>query len=196
MVNPNFRAECNSALINQFASWLHDDIMQSLARELISRKPRIWFIQFQAEIANLSQSHLRKTKTKVTASGVEDNVEDQCPSQKAKLEESTSVDHIRALIESNRHLASQIETLTNITTHQVQSFAKQVSAQPVPQNTNPRKPVLGKGPEPRPKRPLPDEKPYVQNIVGGVSVCQGCPTPIFTQPAPNNLVFRMVAIRP
>ena len=27
MVNPNFRAECNSALINQFASGLHDDIM-------------------------------------------------------------------------------------------------------------------------------------------------------------------------
>ena len=74
--------------------------------------------------------------------------------------------------------------------------AKQVSAQPVPQNTNLRKPVLGKGPEPRPKRPLPDEKPYVQKIVGGVSVCQGCPTPISTQPAPNNLVFRMVAIRP
>ena len=74
--------------------------------------------------------------------------------------------------------------------------AKQVSAQPVPQNTNPRKPVLGKGPKPRPKRPLPDKKPYVQKIVGGVSVCQGCPTPISTQPAPNNLVFRMVAIRP
>ena len=28
MVNPNFRAECNSALINQFTSGLHDDIMQ------------------------------------------------------------------------------------------------------------------------------------------------------------------------
>ena len=27
MVNPNFRAECNSALINQFASGLHDNIM-------------------------------------------------------------------------------------------------------------------------------------------------------------------------
>ena len=27
MVNPNFRAECNSALINQFASSLHDNIM-------------------------------------------------------------------------------------------------------------------------------------------------------------------------
>ena len=27
MVNPNFRAECNSALINQFMSGLHDNIM-------------------------------------------------------------------------------------------------------------------------------------------------------------------------
>ena len=31
MVNPNFKAEYNSALINQFMSGLHDDIMQSLA---------------------------------------------------------------------------------------------------------------------------------------------------------------------
>ena len=58
MVNPNFRAECNSTLINQFASGLYDDIMQPLARDLISRKPGISFIQFQAEIANLSQSCL------------------------------------------------------------------------------------------------------------------------------------------
>ena len=54
MVNPNFRAECNSALINQFVSGLHDDIMQPLTRDLISGKPGISFIQFQAEIANLS----------------------------------------------------------------------------------------------------------------------------------------------
>ena len=51
--------------------------------------------------------------------------------------------------------------------------AKQVSAQPVQQNTNPRKPVLGKGPEPRSKRPLPDAKPYVQKIVGGKDLNQG-----------------------
>ena len=44
-------------------------------------------------------------------------MEDQRPLKKAKSEESTSVDHIKALIESNRHLASQIQTLTNITTH-------------------------------------------------------------------------------
>ena len=58
MVNPNFRAECNSALINQFMSGLRDDIMRPLARDLISQKPGISFIQFQAEIANLSRSHL------------------------------------------------------------------------------------------------------------------------------------------
>ena len=58
MVNPNFRAECNSALINQFTSSLCDDIMRPLARDLIFRKPGISFIQFRAEIAYLSRSHL------------------------------------------------------------------------------------------------------------------------------------------
>ena len=74
--------------------------------------------------------------------------------------------------------------------------AKQVSAQPVPQERNPAQPVLGKGAEPRRNRPLPNEKPFVQKIVGGVSVCQGCPTRISKQPAPNDLVFKLVAIRP
>ena len=74
--------------------------------------------------------------------------------------------------------------------------AKQVSAQPVPQERNPGQPVLGKGPEPRPNRPLQNEKPFVQKIVGGVSVCQGCPTKISKQPTPNDLVFKLVAIRP
>ena len=41
MVNPNFRAECNSALINQFANGLRDNIMRPLAHDLISRKPGI-----------------------------------------------------------------------------------------------------------------------------------------------------------
>ena len=52
-------------------------------------------------------------------------MEDQHPSKKAKSEESTSVDQIKALVESNRQLASQIETLTNISTHQVHSLAAQ-----------------------------------------------------------------------
>ena len=52
-------------------------------------------------------------------------MEDQYPSKKAKSKESTNVNHIKALVESNRHLASQIKTLTNITTHQVQSLVAQ-----------------------------------------------------------------------
>ena len=125
MVNPNFRAECNSALINQFASGLCDDIMRPLTRDLISCKPGISFIQFRAEIANLSRSRLRKTKTRVTTSRVEEDAEEQLPSKKAKSEESVSIDQIKVLVESNRQLASQIETLTNITTHQVHSSAAQ-----------------------------------------------------------------------
>ena len=74
--------------------------------------------------------------------------------------------------------------------------AKQVSAQPIPQDTNTRKIILGKGSEPRPKRPLPDEKPYVQKITSGVSVCQGCPTKIDRKAPPNDLVIKLLAIRP
>ena len=52
-------------------------------------------------------------------------MEDQHPSKKAKSEESNIVIQLKALIESNRQLASQIKTLTNITTHQVHSLAAQ-----------------------------------------------------------------------
>ena len=52
-------------------------------------------------------------------------MEEQHPYKKAKSEESVSIDQIKVLVESNRQLASQIETLTNITTHQVHSSAAQ-----------------------------------------------------------------------
>ena len=52
-------------------------------------------------------------------------MKEQHPSKKAKFEESISIDQIKVLMESNRQLASQIETLTNITTHQVHSLAAQ-----------------------------------------------------------------------
>ena len=52
-------------------------------------------------------------------------MEEQRPSKKAKSEESVSINQIKVLVESNRQLASQIETLTNITTHQVHSLAAQ-----------------------------------------------------------------------
>ncbi|MCG8623205.1 MAG: hypothetical protein MJE68_14565, partial [Proteobacteria bacterium] len=56
--------------------------------------------------------------------------------------------------------------------------------------------LLGKGPEPRQIRPLPNEKPFVMKMPGGVSVCQGCPTKIDKKNEPHNLVFKLRAIRP
>ena len=44
IINSNFQSECNSALINQFTSGLRNDIMQPLARDLISRRPEIALI--------------------------------------------------------------------------------------------------------------------------------------------------------
>ena len=70
------------------------------------------------------------------------------------------------------------------------------SQQEGPQESNPEQPVLGRGPEPRQNRPLPNEKPFVSKIVSGVSVCQGCPTKIDKKKAPNDLVIKLKAIRP
>ena len=58
--------------------------------------------------------------------------------------------------------------------------------------------VLGRGPEPRKIRSLPNEKPYIVYSQPSVSVCQGCPKVIEykSMKAPNNLVIRLKAIRP
>ena len=129
IINPYFQSECNTALINQFASGLCDDIMQPLARDLISRKPDISFVKFRAEVANLSRSRQRKSKTKFSSNMVEDEPEVQRPSKKAKMEESVSSAQIKSLLETNRHLASKIEALTNITSNQVYGSAKTNSSQ-------------------------------------------------------------------
>ena len=134
IINPNFQSECNTALINQFASGLRDDIMQPLARDLISRKPDISFVKFRAEVANLSRSRQRKSKTKVSSNMVDDEPEVQRPSKKAKTEETVSSSQIESLLETNRHLASKIEALTNITSNQVYGSAKTNSSQGRPPN--------------------------------------------------------------
>ena len=107
IINPNFQTECNTALINQFASGLRDDIMRPLARDLISRRPDISFVKFRAEVANLSRSRQRKSKTKVSSNVVEDEPDIQRPSKKAKTEESVSSSQIQSLLEANKNLASK-----------------------------------------------------------------------------------------
>ena len=66
-----------------------------------------------------------------------------------------------------------------------------------------QQPVLGSGPEPRKVRPIPSvpgspNPPYVTQTVFNVSKCQGCDVPIDSKnmAAPNNLLFRLKAIRP
>ena len=58
--------------------------------------------------------------------------------------------------------------------------------------------LLGRGPEPRPNRPLPNEKPYVTQSFFKISVCQGCPKEIDSKgmKCPHDLVIRLKAIRP
>ena len=63
-------------------------------------------------------------------------------------------------------------------------------------------PVLGSGPEPRKVRPIKStcefpNPPYVVHSLYNMSRCQGCPEKInSTLPAPNDLFFRMKAVRP
>ena len=103
IINQNFQSECNSALINQFASGLRDGIMRPLARDLISRRPEISFVKFRAEVANLSKSRQRKSKTKITSNMVEDETDTQRPSKKAKTEETISSSKIQSLVEANKN---------------------------------------------------------------------------------------------
>ena len=178
IINPNFQSECNTALINQFASGLRDDIMRPLARDLISRKPDISFVKFRAEVANLSRSRQRKSKTKVSSNMVEDEPEVQRPSKKAKTEETVSSSQIESLLETNRHLASKIEALTNITSNQVYGSAKTNSSQGRPPNKgreqNPTQkennPYLGKTQEPVPTKGL-------DGSLNITDICRYCKNP-------------------
>ena len=65
ITNPVFQAECNSALIHQFANGLCDEIIRLLAKDLVNRKPGIPFIKFRSEVTNLSGSQLKRTLLKL-----------------------------------------------------------------------------------------------------------------------------------
>ena len=178
IINPNFQTKCNTALINQFASGLHDDIMRPLARDLISRRLDISFVKFRAEVANLSRSRQRKSKTKVSSNVVEDEPDIQRPSKKAKTEESVSSSQIQSLLEANKNLASKIEALTSITSNQVYGSAKTNSSQGRPQSKgreqNPTQkegnPYLGKAQEPVPTKGL-------DGSLNITDICKYCKNP-------------------
>ena len=47
IINPGFQAECNNALVYQFANGIRDDIIRPLAKDLASRKTRYTVCQIQ-----------------------------------------------------------------------------------------------------------------------------------------------------
>ena len=124
IVNKKFQSEVNTALVNQFASGLRDDIIRPLARDLVRRQQDISFIKFRAEVANLSGSRQKKGTVKVASNRVEEE-EDQRPTKRAKTEDIQLSQQIKALMETNKNLASQIEHFTTVTTHQVQGATTQ-----------------------------------------------------------------------
>ena len=125
IVNNKFQSEVNTALVNQFASGLQDDIIRPLARDLVRRQQDIPFIKFRAEVANLSGSRQKKSTVKVASNRVEEEEEDQRPTKRAKTEDIQLSQQIKALMETNKNLASQIEHFTTVTTHQVQGATAQ-----------------------------------------------------------------------
>ena len=105
IVNPAFQAECNGALIHQFANGLHDDIIRPLAKDLVNRKPGIPFIKFCSEVVNLRGSHLKRTLTKVNINKVEEEEEIDRPNKKSKQDRQPLDAQIKTLMEQNRSLS-------------------------------------------------------------------------------------------
>ena len=114
IANPAFQAECNGALIHQFANGLCDDIIRPLAKDLVNRKPGIAFIKFRSEVANLSGSRLKRTLTKVTVNTVEEDEEVDRPNKKTKQDRQSLDAQIKTLMEQNRSLSQKVDNLANI----------------------------------------------------------------------------------
>ena len=82
---------------------------------------------------------------------VEDEIDTQRPSKKAKTEETISSSQIQSLVEANKNLASKIDALTSITLNQVYGLAQSSSSQQGrpsfrnrEQDSKESKPYLGK----------------------------------------------------
>ena len=111
---PFFQAECNGALIHQFANGLCDDIICPLAKDLVNHKPGIPFIKFRSEVANLSSSRLKRTLTKVTTNVVEEDEEIERPNKKTKQDRQSLDAQIKTLLEQNRSLSQKVDSLATL----------------------------------------------------------------------------------
>ena len=114
IANPAFQAECNGALIHQFANGLRDDIIRPLAKDLVNRKPGIPFIKFRSEVTNLSGSQLKRTLTKVTTNMVEEDEEIERPNKKTKQDRQSLDAQIKTLLEQNRSLSQKVDSLATL----------------------------------------------------------------------------------
>ena len=166
IANPAFQAECNGALIHQFANGLRDDIIRPLAKDLVNRKPGIPFIKFRSEVANLSGSRQKRSITKVTTNQVEEEVETDRPNKKSKQDRQSLDAQIKTLLEQNRSLSQKVDSLatlqnTNLTeavSQAVNYTANRFGGQGKPQNQSlsdkarESKPFLGKELPPRPTK--------------------------------------------
>ena len=151
--------------------------MQPFARDLISWRPEISFVKFRAEVANLSKSWQRKSKTKITSNMIEDETDTQWPSKKAKTEETISSSQIQSLIDANKNLASKINSLTSITSNQVYGLAQSSSSQQGQpsfrsreQDSKESKPYLGKTQDPVPIKGL-------DGSLNITDICKYCKNP-------------------
>ena len=166
IANPAFQAECNGALIHQFANGLRDEIIRPLAKDLVNRKPGIAFIKFRSEVANLSGSRLKRTLTKVTVNAVEEDEEIDRPNKKTKQERQSLDAQIKTLMEQNRSLSQKVDSLANLQTSNITEAVSQAvnytanrfGGQSKPNNQQPSdkaresKPFLGKEFPPRPTK--------------------------------------------
>ena len=110
---------------------------------------------------------------------VENETDTQRPSKKAKTEETISLSQIQSLVETNKNLASKIDTLTSITSNQVyrsaQSSSSQQSQPPFrsrkQDSTNKEsKPYLGKTQDPVPTKGL-------DGSLNITDICKYCKNP-------------------
>ena len=169
IANPAFQAECNGALIHQFANGLCDDIIRLLAKDLVNRKPGIPFIKFRSEVTNLSGSQLKRTITKVSTNVVEGEEETERPNKKTKQDRQSLDAQIKTLLEQNRSLSQKVDslaTLQNLNLTEVVSqavnytanhFGGQSKPQGQPQNSQfnksrESKPYMGKELPPKPTK--------------------------------------------
>ena len=166
ITNLAFLAECNGVLIHQFTNGLRDDIIHPLAKDLVNRKPGIPFIKFCSEVANLGESRLKRTLTKVNINKVEEEEEIDRPNKKSKQDRQSLDAQIKTLMEQNRSLSQKVDSLATLQNSNLTEAVSQAvnytanrfggqsksQSQPLSDKARESKPFLGKEFPPKPTK--------------------------------------------